>query len=317
MRIKYNLKEEERIDQYLFDYFSRSEEFKNKPYLKSRSQIQHLIRNGKVSEKNNVIKKSGHLLIGEGIIIIDILDVIKKPKLIKWDNWKIIDVLYENSDYIVINKPPNLPVHPGSGNWDNTLVNILVSRYDELANNNTSKPGIVHRIDKNTTGVLIIAKTNEMFTHLQNQFINREVKKYYLGLVKGHVKNLKAKIEVPLARSKSDRRKITAAKSGKEAITFYQVIERYKDFDFLKFNILTGRTHQIRVHSKYMNTPIFNDYLYGKREYSNPYIGHFLHAKSIEFKDLDGKTQKFEAELPLYFKKKIKELRGEIENGKN
>lgn len=306
ININYDVEFEKRVDQYLVEYFLSNETIKL-----SRSQIKHLINNQRIKDGNLLIKKSGYLLKGKGIITIDIPDNNNSEKLIKWDRWDLIDIVYENSDYLVINKPANLPVHPGNGNYDKTLVNILVSRYDKLANFNTLRPGIVHRIDKNTTGILIIAKTDEAFLHIQNQFINREVNKIYLGLTKGNLKNKKGKIVLPLLRNRNDPRMISVARSGKEATTLYQVLEHFKNFDFVEFKILTGRTHQIRVHCKYLNAPIYNDYLYGKKEINNPNIGHFLHAKSIEFKDLDNKWVKYEAELPSYFKNKLEELRKE------
>ncbi|BDV02284.1 MAG: pseudouridine synthase [Candidatus Hepatoplasma vulgare] len=306
ININYDFGIEKRIDQYLVDYF-----FNNETIKFSRSQIKHLINNGRIKDGDLLIKKSGYLLKGKGIITIDIPDNNNNEKLMKWDRWDLINIVYENSDYLVINKPANLPVHPGNGNYDKTLVNILVSRYDKLANSNTIRPGIVHRIDKHTTGVLVIAKTDEAFFHIQNQFINREVNKIYFGLTKGNFKEKKGKVFLPLIRSRVDPRMITVAKNGREATTLYQVIERFDGFDFVEFKILTGRTHQIRVHCKYLNAPIYNDYLYGKKEISNPNIGHFLHARSIEFKDLNNKWVKYEAELPYYFKDKLEELRKE------
>jgi 23S rRNA pseudouridine1911/1915/1917 synthase len=213
----------------------------------------------------------------------------------------------ETEDYIVINKPSSLSVHPGTGNTTKTLANILIAERETLSGDD-SRPGIVHRLDKNTSGVMIISKNDKFHLNITKQFENRQIEKTYIGLVKGKMPSLQGMIDAPVARDKVHRTLMTvSSQGGREALTIFKVIERFEDYDLVEFKILTGRTHQIRVHAKYVKAPIYNDPEYGVEMEDN---GQFLHSKSIRFNDLEGNEQYFETELPVYYKEKLERLRG-------
>ena len=173
------------------------------------------------------------------------------------------------------------------------------------------RPGIVHRLDKDTSGVIIIAKNDIAHINLSNQIKNREVKKIYIALVRGVIKENEATINMPIGRSTKDRKKMAVSKNGKEAVTHFKVLERFENYTLLQIKIDTGRTHQIRVHMSEIGYPIVGDYIYSNGK--NPFgvIGQMLHAKSIEFKHpTTNKTMKIEAPIPEYFEKIINELKG-------
>ena len=175
------------------------------------------------------------------------------------------------------------------------------------------RPGIVHRIDKDTSGVLIVAKNDYAHINLSNQIKNREVRKIYIALVRGVIKENEATINMPIARSTKDRKKMAVQKNGKEAVTHFTVLERFEKYTLLKIKIDTGRTHQIRVHLSEIGYPIVGDYVYSNGK--NPFnvVGQMLHAQSIEFKHpTTGKIMKIEAPLPEYFEEIIKKLKGQI-----
>ena len=173
------------------------------------------------------------------------------------------------------------------------------------------RPGIVHRLDKDTSGVIIIAKNDNAHINLSNQIKDREVKKIYVALVRGIIKENEATINMPIGRSTKDRKKMAVSKNGKEAVTHFTVLDRFENYTFLKIKIDTGRTHQIRVHLSEIGYPVVGDYVYSNGK--NPYgvIGQMLHAQSIEFKHpTTGKILKIEAPIPEYFEKIINELKG-------
>ena len=223
-----------------------------------------------------------------------------------------IDVVYEDSDIIVVNKPKGLVVHPANGNWDGTLVNaVMAICKDSLSGiGGEIRPGIVHRLDKDTSGLLIIAKNDQAHLNMSNQIKDRQVKKIYYALVRGVVPENEATINMPIGRSTKDRKKMAVTKDGKEAITHFKVIERFNKYTLLEVKIDTGRTHQIRVHLSQIGYPVVGDEVYsnGKNEFG--VHGQLLHAKSLDFKHpITGKPMHLETELPEEFETVLKLLR--------
>ena len=225
-----------------------------------------------------------------------------------------IDVIYEDKDIIVVNKPKGMVVHPANGNYNGTLVNAIMGMCKETLSGigGELRPGIVHRLDKDTSGLLIIAKNDKAHVKMSDQIKNHEVKKTYIALVRGVIKENEATIDMPIGRSTSDRKKMAVNKDGKNAITHIKVLKRYDKYTLLQVNIETGRTHQIRVHLSYIGYPIIGDTTYsnGKNEFG--VVGQCLHAKSLEFKHpITGKEMKLEAPLPEYFQDIINKLDNE------
>ena len=222
-----------------------------------------------------------------------------------------IDIVYEDKDIIVVNKPKGMVVHPANGNPEGTLVNaIMAICKDSLSGiGGEIRPGIVHRLDKDTSGLLIVAKNDMAHVNMSEQIKRHEVKKTYIALVRGIVKENEATIDMPIGRSNSDRKKMAVTKNGKNAVTHIKVLKRYDKYTLLEVNIETGRTHQIRVHLAHIGYPVIGDYIYsnGKNEFG--IVGQCLHAKSLEFKHpITGKDMKLEAPLPEYFEKVLQEL---------
>ena len=238
---------------------------------------------------------------------------IPEPKQIELKAQNIpIEIIYEDSDIIVVNKPKGMVVHPANGNPDGTLVNaIMAICKDSLSGiGGEIRPGIVHRIDKDTSGLLIVAKNDNAHVKMSEQIKNHEVKKKYIALVRGVFKENEATIDMPIGRSTSDRKKMAVNKNGKNAITHIKVLKRFDKYTLLQVNIETGRTHQIRVHLSHIGYPIVGDYTYsnGKNEFD--VIGQCLHAQKLEFKHpITQKDMCLEAELPQYFKDILDKLK--------
>ena len=275
----------------------------------SRTAVQRLIEENKICVNNKKEKASYKVSIGDIITIEE-----EQPKEIDLKAQDIpVEVLYEDNDIIVVNKPKGLVVHPANGNPDGTLVNAVMNICKDTLSGigGEIRPGIVHRLDKDTSGVIIIAKNDVAHINLSNQIKNREVKKIYIALVRGVIKENEATINMPIGRSTKDRKKMAVSKNGKEAVTHFKVLERFENYTLLQIKIDTGRTHQIRVHMSEIGYPIVGDYIYSNGK--NPFgvVGQMLHAKSIEFKHpATNKAIKIEAPIPEYFEKIINELRG-------
>lgn len=245
---------------------------------KSRSNIEKHIKVGDILV-NEDIKKSGYLL-KEG----DIINVKEFKEITTVIKENIpINIIYEDNYLMVINKPSGLVVHPGNGNESGTLVNGLVNYTDKLSDlNGDFRLGIVHRIDKDTSGLLLISKTNQIHKLLTDNFKNN-VKRKYIALVEGIIKEEKGKINAPIGRDERDRKKMcVTSKNSKEAVTNFEVIERYKNSTLVRCILETGRTHQIRVHFTYINHPVINDPVYNKKHVINDY-GQLLHAYYLGF----------------------------------
>lgn len=271
----------------------------------SRSYIQTLINNNFVKVNNKTIKSSYKVLENDKVEVF-----IKKeenkliPKDIK------LDVVYEDKNLIIINKPQGMVVHPGSGNNTNTLVNALLFHYKDLSSvNGENRPGIVHRLDKDTSGLLMVAKNDKTHKNLAKQLKDKSVVRVYLALVNGVIKEERGLINAPIGRDPKKRTRMTVIKDGKEAITHFKVLERFKSFTLVECKLETGRTHQIRVHMAYINHPLVGDTTYGPKKslYGNK---QYLHAKELSFIHPTSKKEvTFKSELPNYFNKTLDSLR--------
>ena len=292
-------KEEEntRIDSYL----SR----KNEDI--SRVAIQRLIEEEKILVNGKKVKPS-YKIEEKDIITLDE----QPPKEISLKAQEIpIEIIYEDKDIIVVNKPKGMVVHPANGNPDGTLVNCLMAICKESLSGigGEIRPGIVHRLDKDTSGIIIVAKNDKAHINMSEQIKNHEVQKTYLALVKGIVKENEATINKPIGRSTKDRKKMAVTKNGKEAITHFKVLKRYNNYTLLQVQIETGRTHQIRVHLSEIGYPIVGDTTYSNGKNKWNIKGQCLHAKSLKFKHpITGKEMFLEARMPSYFEEILKEL---------
>ena len=267
----------------------------------SRTMIQKLIEEGNILVNGNKKKLSYKVSLNDEITInvpeAEETDI--KPENIP------LDIIYEDDDIIVINKPKGLVVHPANGNPDGTLVNAIMAICKESLSGIGGKirPGIVHRLDKDTSGILIVAKNDKAHINLSNQIKNREMKKIYIALVRGVVNENEATIDMPIGRSTKDRKKMAVRKDGKEAITHFKVLKRFPKYTLLEVKIDTGRTHQIRVHMAEIGHPVVGDVVYSNGKNDFGVVGQMLHAKSLDFKHpITGKQMHLEAELPKYFK---------------
>ena len=276
----------------------------------SRVAVQRLIDEENILVNGKKTKSSYKLNLDDIVTIIkkEAKETEIKPQDIP------LDIVYEDNDILVVNKQKGLVVHPGNGNPDGTLVNAIMNHCKESLSGigGEIRPGIVHRLDKDTSGILIIAKNDKAHINISEQIKNHEVKKTYIALVRGIVRENMATIDMPIARSNKDRTKMAVSKNGKNAITHIKVLERFKGFTLLEVNIETGRTHQIRVHLSEIGYPIVGDYVYSNGKNQFNVVGQMLHSMRIEFKHpVTNKQMKLEAELPEYFKEVLISLRKE------
>lgn len=300
---KYLIEEDEediRLDVFLSSTLEES----------SRSYIQKIIENGGV-KVNGSLKKSSYKLKLNDTVILDVPEV-KKLEVIAEDI--PIEIVYEDSDLIVVNKPSGMVVHPASGISSGTLVNALLFHCSDLSGiNGIARPGIVHRIDKDTSGLLVIAKNDLAHNKLSEQLKEHTTTRVYLALVEGVIKDDEGTIDAPLARHKTERIKIAVTIGGRNAVTHYKVIERFKNTTLLSCRLETGRTHQIRVHMAYIRHPVVGDPIYGFKKQRFNTSGQLLHAKKLGFiHPTTGNYIEFESEIPAEFKKIINILRNEL-----
>ena len=279
----------------------------------SRAHIQKMIENESVLVNYKKTKESYKIQKEDKIELQK-----EEPKEVELKAQNIpIDVLYEDNDIIVVNKPKGMVVHPANGNPDGTLVNAVMAicKGSLSGIGGEIRPGIVHRLDKDTSGVIIVAKNDKSHINMSEQIKEHKVEKTYIALVKGYVKENEATIDMPIGRSTKDRKKMAVNKDGKRAVTHFKVLERFPNYTLLEVKIETGRTHQIRVHLSEIGYPIVGDEVYsnGKNEWGVK--GQCLHAKSLKFKHpITGKEMFIEAPLPKYFEDILQSLRTRNKN---
>lgn len=289
-----NLAEKIRLDKYLSDITDYS-----------RNKIESMIVENLIEVNNKKEKSSYKVKNGDVITYPDFYQT--EPTLEGEDI--PLEILYEDDYIIVVNKPSGMVVHPGAGNNSHTLVNALINHTENLSQENGEfRPGIVHRIDKDTSGILLVAKTDKVHEILAEGFKNKTIKRVYIALLKGVFPNSSATIDAPIGRDPKNRLKMTVTDiNSKNAITHLKVIKRYKNFTLVELRLETGRTHQIRVHTKYIGYPVYNDPVYTNQSATE--FGQFLHAKSLEFDHpITHEHMYFESPLPEYFKEFIDSL---------
>ena len=262
-------KENIRIDKYLSELDSVD---------LTRAKIQKLIKTGNIKVNDKEVKESYKISLNDNIEI----NIVEEETKLQGEDIAL-DIVYEDDDILVINKPSGMVVHPAPGNKEHTLVNALIN-YSKLSSRNGEfRPGIVHRIDKDTSGLLIVAKNDKAHLFLEEELKKHNIVRTYIALVNGVINHDTGKIDAPIGRCESDRKKMeVTSKNSKEAITNFKVLERFKNVTLLELKLETGRTHQIRVHLKYINHPVCNDPVYSNNKNIDNY-GQLLHAKEISF----------------------------------
>lgn len=283
-----------RIDKYLASKLDYSRE-----YIGKLIDAKLVLVNGKV------IKASYKINLNEEIIIHDEEFKAEEDILpVKMD----LNIVYEDEYLMVINKPSGLVVHPGNGNYNNTLVNGLMYYTKNLSDiGGEFRPGIVHRIDKDTSGLLLIAKTNQVHEILADDFKNKRIKREYIALLDGVFRQGSATIDAPIGRDKQNREKMAVVEDGKHAVTHMKVLKRYTEYTLVSCILETGRTHQIRVHMAYIGYPVHNDPVYAKKEATS--FGQFLHSYKMNFvHPITKKEMEFTCPLPKYFEEFLDSL---------
>lgn len=263
----------------------------------SRSNMQKLLEDGRVKRGEKIIKANYKVRAGE-MFVVDI----PEPEPIEAVPENIpLDIIYEDDDVVVLNKARGMVVHPAPGNYTGTLVNALLYHCSNLSGINSAiRPGIVHRLDKDTSGIMIVAKNDAAHISLSQQIQSKTAVRTYLAVVRGNIKTDSGKIETQIARDKTDRKKMTVVKEGgRDAITDYEVLERFGKYTLVRCKLRTGRTHQIRVHMEYLGYPLVGDPKYSPMKTPFGIKGQALHSHTLEFTHpRTGERMKFEAPLP-------------------
>jgi 23S rRNA pseudouridine1911/1915/1917 synthase len=272
----------------------------------SRSQIQQWLKEQNITVNGEVIR-SNYKVKAQDEIVINIPEPVELA--IHAENIPL-DIVYEDDDLLVVNKPQGMVVHPSAGHMTGTLVNALLYHIKDLSSiNGVIRPGIVHRIDKDTSGLLMVAKNDRAHGILADQLKNKTSLRKYIALVHGVIQHDKGEINAPIGRSKNDRKMQAVIEGGKAAVTHFEVLERFEGYTLVQLQLETGRTHQIRVHMKYIGYPVAGDPLYGPRKTLKGQ-GQFLHAEVLGFKHpTTGQMMIFDAPLPEIFEKTLDQLR--------
>lgn len=301
MTEKYTLKVTDsdiRLDKYISEHIENL----------SRTRVKELIKEKNILVNKKQEKVSYKVQAGDEI---SVTVPAVKPLDLTPENIPL-DIVYEDDDVIVVNKPQGMVVHPAAGHPDHTIVNALLYHTRNLAASPEGfRPGIVHRIDKDTSGLLMIAKNSQARESLEKQLANKTNERYYLAIVHGNFGEENGKIDAPIGRNPNDRKKMAVVENGKNAVTHFKVLEQFKNYSLIKCKLETGRTHQIRVHLSYIGHPVAGDPLYGpKKTLKGP--GQFLHAEVLGFKHpKTGKQLTFEVKPPKIFEDTLNELRRE------
>ena len=287
---------EERVDKYI----------SNKLKI-SRAYVEELINEGKIKVNGHIPKKKDKLSLGDFLEIEEY-----QPKEIDIVGSKMdLDIIYEDEDVLVINKKRGVVVHPAPGNYTDTIVNGLLYLNKHLSVINAKyRPGIVHRIDKDTSGIIIVAKNDIAHNKLAEDFKSHDIKRKYIAIVIGELSEATGTIDLPIARDPSTRIKMAVAKNGRPAKTNYKVLERLKGYTLVECSLETGRTHQIRVHFSYMKHPLVGDPLYGSKKDKFPLDGQYLHAFLLGINyPKTGEYMEFKGDIPEYFFNRLNEIR--------
>lgn len=266
----------------------------------SRSRAVKLIESGDITLNGSIVNKKASVKIGDKVEITlpNAVPLEAKAEEIP------LDILYEDKDLLVVNKPKGMVVHPAAGNYEGTLVNALLSHCKGSLSGigGVMRPGIIHRIDKNTSGLLMVAKNDNSHQHLAAQIKEHSFVREYEAIVYGNLKNDEGTINAPIGRHPVHRKKMAVTdKNSKEAVTHYKVIKRYNGFTHVRCILETGRTHQIRVHMSFIGHPLAGDDVYGPKKVIKELCGQCLHAKKLGFIHPDGRYLEFESDLPEYF----------------
>ena len=275
----------------------------------TRSHIQSVLSDGGVKVNGKTVSKSYKLSPGDEVVF-----TVPEPTLLSAEPEDIpLDIVYEDSDLLVVNKPRGLVVHPAPGNESGTLVNALMYHCKGSLSgiNGVIRPGIVHRIDKDTSGLLIVAKNDFSHEKLALQIKDHSFKRQYRAVVHGNIKDDFGTVDAPIGRSTKDRKKMCVTdKNSRHAVTHYEVLDRFDGFTYIKVTLETGRTHQIRVHMSYIGHPVAGDPVYGPKNGVTKLNGQCLHAGLIGFiHPRDGRYMEFESDLPDYFTAFLKTLK--------
>lgn len=287
-----------RIDKYLPTYYEDM----------TRSELKKYFDENKIKVNGKLVKPSYKVENGDLIEIEELDDVISSVIPEKID----LDIVYEDDDILVVNKPSGMVVHPAPGHMTGTLVNALMYHYQTLSTiNGENRAGIVHRIDKDTSGLLIVCKNNFAHRNISEQIKDKRAKRTYWAIVTGSIGHNLGKIDAPIGRDPDNRQKMAVVATGKSAVTHFRVLDRFHDFTLVELDLETGRTHQIRVHMAYINHPVFGDPMYGVKKQVSEF-GQYLHAKKIGFyHPRTNEYMEFETELPKEFKDMLDELKRE------
>mgnify|MGYP001176804260 FL=1 len=272
----------------------------------TRSQIKQLIDRGLVLVGGNQVKAGYRLRIGDEVSVI-----IPPPQETDVQPENIpIDIIYEDDQIAVVNKPKGLVVHPAAGNWEGTLVNALLFHLKGLSGiGGELRPGIVHRLDKDTSGLMIVAKTDKAHVYFADQLKERLIERRYLALVHGQMEHESGTIEAPIGRHPKDRKRMAVVEGGRDAVTHFTVRERFARHTLVECRLETGRTHQIRVHLSAINHPIVGDPVYGRRGDQLGAESQLLHAYFLGFQHMDGSWKEFQQDPPIEFKKCVEKAR--------
>lgn len=302
MTVKYHLlvkDEKGRLDSFVARQIKELSRTRAKELIKS----QHILVNGKKTKASYPVKESDRIQIE----IPPLKPLAVKPEKIP------LDIIYEDKDVIVVNKPQGMVVHPAVGHPDHTLVNALLYHTRDLAASPEGfRPGIVHRIDKDTSGLLMIAKNQLARVSLEKQLAKKSNKRVYLAIVHGNFKEKRGTVNAPIGRNPHNRKKMAVVKNGKAAITHFQVLQQFNNYSLISCRLETGRTHQIRVHLAYIGHPVAGDPLYGPRKTLKGH-GQFLHAAVLGFKHpRTGKWLEFKVKPPFIFQKRLNELKKQV-----
>ena len=289
-------------DKQRLDVFLAAETGWTRSQIKLQVDSKRVLVNGKTQKAGFLVKNNDKISLS---FAKDVLDINAEPEDIP------LDIVYEDDDFAIINKPQGMIVHPAPGAYNHTLVNALLFHFDSLSKTGDNiRPGIVHRIDKDTSGLLVVAKNDNAHASLAKQIAEHSCFRHYMALLEGNLKEDSGIVDTFISRSKTDRKVMAVSTEGKRAITHYNIVKRFANYCLVEFVLETGRTHQIRVHSKHLGHPIVGDKTYGIKNQKFNLEGQLLHAYKLELTHpTTGKRMSFECEIPEYFNSLLNKLK--------